>query len=60
MYLTNDIPTLKEKDYRNIFLYCTSFVGLHAAVSDEPPAAPPAEFDGFDWEDNFNKAYDND
>ena len=53
-----DIPTLREQDYKNLFVTCT-----HIDINKEngEPSIPSVQditTDGFDWEENERRAYD--
>ena len=55
----DDIPTLREMDYRNLFITCST-LNINkekGEVSIPSKDTTTVTTDGFDWEEDFEKAY---
>lgn len=55
----DDIPTLREMDYRNLFITCST-LNINKEkreVSITYTDTQTVTTDGFDWDEDFEKAY---
>lgn len=55
----DDIPTLKGSDYKNLFITCPTLDldKEKREVSIQSTDTTTVTTDGFDWEEDFEKAY---
>lgn len=53
-----DIPTLREQDYRNLFITCTHIYINNKEKGEVSKPSTYIETDGFSWEENERRAYD--
>lgn len=55
----DNILTLGEQDYRNLFINCSTLdLNKEKRYSSIPSTdTPTVATDGFDWEEDFEKAY---
>jgi hypothetical protein len=54
------ILTLRELDFRNLFINCTHIYINKEKGEPSIPSVQDITTDDFDWEENFRKAYGND
>lgn len=54
----DDILTLREQDFRNLFITCTHININKENVDLSKPSVQYITTDGFDWEENERRAYD--
>lgn len=55
----DEIPTLREMDYRNLFITCSTLDldKEKREVSKPSTDTQTVTTDGFDWDEDFEKAY---
>ena len=53
----DDIHTLREQDFRNLFITCTHIDINKEKGEQSIPSVQDIETDGFSWEENERRAY---